>query len=142
MINSTLIPKFKDALIQFIVGALLLWLAWRYLSYHPAELQSIRSSISAAQQKIQNVVGRFTKNSGALFVQKQQEQALSQLEEIITAIQSCDPTAPIQSYQELYRTIQNASLEEMARDGSLYYNQLASAYTTMRQLCSAIVQSE
>jgi hypothetical protein len=65
----------------------------------------------------------------------QKAQALKSLDEIIASIKACDPSAPLGEYQALYAAIKQASLEDFARNGSNYYNQMSAVYQQMQQLC-------
>jgi hypothetical protein len=106
------------------------------LSGHPAEWQSIKSSISTAQQKIEKFMGSVRGVKGTDLVATQRTQAIGSMKEIISAIKSCDPTTSVAETQALYDTINNSSVEDFARNGASYYNQMSAAYQRMQQLCN------
>jgi hypothetical protein len=60
------------------------------------------------------------------------------MKEIISATKSCDPMASLSEIQTLYDTINNASVEDFARNGATYHNQMSVAYQHMQQLCNKV----
>ncbi len=136
--EPTIQHKIRNSMIQLILGIILVWLASWYLVGHPAEWQSIKSSVSTAKQKITKLVGMTDKINGWALVSAQKTQALWSLKEIISAIQSCDPTASVAEVQALYDTVNKSSVEDFARNGASYYNQMSAAYQNMQQLCNKI----
>jgi hypothetical protein len=66
---------------------------------------------------------------------------MGSITEIITAIKSCDPTASVAETQALYDTVSKASVQDFARNGASYYNQMSAAYQNMQQLCNKIPKS-
>lgn len=133
IMDSTLSSKLRSSLIQLIIGLILLLLAYWYLKWHPAERQSIKSSISTAHQKINKIFGHTSKED--TLIMEQQTQALTSLKEIITTIQTCNPQTSINEYQALYSKIEWGNIEDFARNGSKYYNQMSEAYQKMQELC-------
>lgn len=136
--EPTMQHKIRNSIIQLILGIILVWLASWYLSGHPAEWQSIKSSVSTAQQKISKFMGFARGVKWWDLVVAQKKQAMGSIKEIITAIQSCDPTASVAETQALYDTVSKASLEDFARNGASYYNQMNVAYQNMQELCNKI----
>lgn len=131
--EPTIAHKVRNSLIQLIVWLILVWLASWYLTNHPAERQSIKSSINTARQKVEKILGSSHDSN---LISQQRTQALSSMREIIAAIQSCDPSVSIDEYQKIYTTISESSFEDFARNGATYYNQLNTSYQKMQQLCN------
>lgn len=138
LMEPTLSQKIRNSLIQLVAGIILVWLASWYLSNHPAEWQSIQSSFTTARQK---VVQLFSRTDKGVDVASQQTQALSQLKEIIAAIQSCSPDTAIAEYQSLYDSISQVSTSEFARNSINYYKQMSVAYENMQDLCNISPQA-
>lgn len=138
--EPTISQKLRNSLIQLVAGIVLVWLASRYLSNHPAEWQSIQSSFTTARQKVAHW---FWSRGGTTTVDAaaQQTQALSQLKEIIAAIQSCSPDTVVVEYQSLYDTISQLSAREFARGSVNYYSQMSAAYQNMQELCNNAPQA-
>lgn len=126
--------RIRTSLIQLIIGIILIGFARSYLNDHPAEMQSIKSSVSTARQKVTQIVSSiFGKENTTITNQKQQ--ALGSVKEIINGIKACDPSVSIDEYQSLYDRIDQSSLEDFARNGIEYYNQTKAAYDVMQQVC-------
>jgi hypothetical protein len=66
---------------------------------------------------------------------------MGSIKEIITAIKSCDPTASVVETQALYDTVSKASVEDFARNGATYYNQMSVAYQNMQELCNKVPEA-
>lgn len=132
----TMWQKIRNSVIQLVLGIILVWLASWYLSGHPAEWQSIKSSVSTAQQKVSKLVGSIRGVNSWDIVSIQRTQAIGSMKEIISAIKSCDPTASVAETQALYDAINNSTIEDFARNGASYYNQMNVSYQKMQQLCS------
>lgn len=130
----TIRQKLRNSSIQLIVGLMLVGLAARYLNNHPAERQSIKSSVTTARQKVSSLISSSRWDSITMDPQ-QQQQARSSLSEIISAIKSCNPQEPTASYQVLYDTLSTSSLQEFSENSSNYYEQISNAYARMQQVC-------
>lgn len=138
--EPSLSHKIRNSSIQLIVGIILVWLASWYLSNHPAEWQSIKSSVSTAREKIGQWVSSSGGESNKLAAQ-QKSQARSSLFEIIDTIKSCDPNISVAEYQLLYDTITTSSVEDFARNSTNYYAQISAAYQRMQEICDIVPSS-
>jgi hypothetical protein len=94
--------------------------------------------VSTAQQKASKLIGSVRGVKWWDLVAVQKKQAMDSITEIIAAIKSCDPTASVTETQALYDTVSKASVQDFARNGATYYNQMSAAYQNMQQLCNKI----
>lgn len=127
--------KFPMNVVEFIVGVVLLFFCFSYLSTHPAEKSSIVSGIDVIMQKVHILISRFT--SGKNQVLENKYALAKSFNEVISLAGEwkCLTEAEIRKLQEYEDALYDMWTNDFEKNQYTYETLLQGFYAKVRQRC-------
>lgn len=130
MMDKEMKTIFRNNVIKFIIGLVLLAISYGYIQHHPAEKASIFSGFEVLYQKVELVVYKiFKKDPEALKTKFNLEKSF---DELITTAENnnCVESSVIDELNELKLTLKKEKVGELENNLS-HYNRKLSEYKAM-----------